>query len=229
MKRVILINLLYFMLASFVYCMGMNDNQNSESSSIQLSNTVKNPDTRILVAYFTYAENIGNTSGMSVDAVASASVGPTDNRQGNILVMADVLREELDADVFSIVVEEPYAPAYDDMHDRAIDEIRNGALPELIAMPENIDEYDVIFLGTPVWGGTLPRPVASFLSSASFSGKTIIPFGINLGSGFGNIVRTIRNMCPDSDVLDGFTANARTSNDEAREEFTEWLSERSLI
>lgn len=229
MKRITLTVLLCFVLISFAYCLGSSDNQNSESSSIQLSNLAEDPDTHVLVAYFAYAENIGDTSGMSVDAIASASIGRTSNREGNIPVMADVLREEFGADVFSISVEDPYEPVYDDMHDRAIEEIRNESLPELATLPEDIEEYDVVFIGTPVWGGTLPRPVASFLSSASFSGKTIIPFGINLGSGFGNIVRAIRDICPDSEVMDGFTINARTANDEVREEFAEWLSDRGLV
>ena len=69
------------MLISFAYCLGSSDNQNSESSSIQLSNLAEDPDTHVLVAYFAYAENIGDTSGMSVDAIASASIGRTSNRE----------------------------------------------------------------------------------------------------------------------------------------------------
>lgn len=62
MKRIILTALLCFALISFAYCLESSDNQNSESSLIQLPNLAENPDIRILVAYFAYTENIGDTS-----------------------------------------------------------------------------------------------------------------------------------------------------------------------
>ena len=57
------------------------------------------------------------------------------------------------------------------------------------------------------------------------SNKTIIPFGINLGSGFGTIIDEIKELCPNSTVIDGFTINASTPNDEVKDEFGTWLDE----
>lgn len=122
-----------------------------------------------------------------------------------------------------IVVQEPYDPEYDVMHDRAIDEIDSEAFPALTETVENLDQYDVVFLGMPVWSGSLPRPVATFLSENDLSGKTIIPFGIHLGSRFGGMIGEIEELCPDATILEGFTINARTANDEVRTEFQEWL------
>lgn len=176
-----------------------------------------------LVVYFAYAENIGDTSGMSVDAVTSASLGPTSNTEGNLQVMAEVIQERKSADVFHIVVQEPYDPSYDVMHDRAVDEIADGTLPALIGQVENLDDYDVIYLGTPVWSGSLPQPVVSFLTEHDLSGKTIVPFGIHLGSRFGRIPNQLEELCPDAVLEEGFTINAGTANADVREEFGQWL------
>ena len=180
---------------------------------------------KALVAYFTYSENIGDTSGMSVDAVSSASLNrKTDNKSGNLQVMAQVIQEQAGADGFQILVCEPYDSDYDVMRERAYKELDNGSFPELQSTVENLADYDVVYLGTPVWSGKMPRPVASFLKENDLSGKTIIPFGINLGSGFGSILQEMRETSPDANIIDGFTINASTDNDEVRNEFTDWLN-----
>lgn len=177
-----------------------------------------------LVAYFTYSENMGDTSGMSVDAITSASVGPTENTEGNLQVMAQVIRENMGADVFHIVVSDPYDPEYNVMLDRAVEEIENNTLPALTDSVENMEQYDVVYLGTPVWGGVLPQPVVTFLTENDLSGKTIIPFGIHLGSQFGRMLNQIEELCPEATLAEGFTISASTSNDDVRTEFGEWLA-----
>ena len=99
----------------------------SESDASQSSAT----SGKALVAYFAYSENIGDTSGMTVDAIASASVGSTNNTEGNLQVMSQVIEEVKSADVFHITVQDPYDPVYDVMHDRAIEEIDDNAFPAL--------------------------------------------------------------------------------------------------
>lgn len=178
-----------------------------------------------LVAYFTYSENMGDTSGMSVDAITSASVGPTENTEGNLQVMAQVIQENMGADVFHIVVSDPYDPEYNVMLDRAVEEIENNTLPALTDSVENMEQYDVVYLGTPVWGGVLPQPVVTFLTENDLSGKTIIPFGIHLGSRFGRMLNQIEELCPEAALAEGFTINASTSNDDVRTEFGEWLAD----
>ena len=179
--------------------------------------------TNALVAYFAYSENMGDTSGMSVDAITSASVGQTSNTEGNLQVIAQVIQENTGADVFHIVAVEPYDPEYDVMHDRAIDEQSNNERPALEAKIENLDQYDVIYLGTPVWGGSLPAPMLTFLDENDLSGKTIIPFGIHLGSQFGRNLSQIEDKYPSATLLDGLTVNARTDNDDVRAQANEWL------
>ena len=86
----------------------------------------------------------------------------------------------------------------------------------------------MIYFGMPVWSGSLPRPVATFLTENDLSGKTIVPFGINLGSGFGNMIRTIEELSPDATLVEGFTISARTANDEVKTEVTQWLENLEL-
>lgn len=200
------------------------ETESSESTaSSETEESSQDGQSNVLVAYFAYSENMGDTSGMSVDAITSASVGPTSNTEGNLQVMAQVIEENTGADVFHIVVSEPYDPEYDVMHDRAIEEIDNNTLPMLTNSVHNMEQYDVIYLGTPVWSGVLPQPVVTFLTENDLSGKTIIPFGIHLGSRFGRMLDQIEELCPEATLAEGFTISASTSNNDVRDEFGEWL------
>ena len=158
-------------------------------------------------------------------SIISASLSSTDNENGNLQIMSQVIHDKTDADVFSIKVKEPYDDEYEVMRERAYEELDSEAFPELSSQVDDIDDYDVIYIGTPVWSGNLPRPVATFLSENDLSNKMIIPFGIHLGSGFGTIIDEIKELCPNSTVIDGFTINASTSNDEVKDEFGKWLDE----
>lgn len=180
---------------------------------------------KALVAYFTFAENIGDTSDMTVDAIASASLGTSSgNTMGNLPYMAQIIQETTGADVHHIQVEQPYNRDYNVMRTRAYEELDNNILPALQTQVEDLDQYDVIYLGTPVWAGQMPPAVASFLTANDLSGKKIIPFGIHMGSGFGSILRRIDELCPNASRLEGLTVNARTSNTEARAETLRWLT-----
>lgn len=86
-----------------------------------------------------------NPEAVDVDATTSASVLPP----GNTAKMANWIRERAGGDLFSIVVEEPYSEDYDECLDRAADEKADNARPGLVYHVENMQEYDVIFLGYP--------------------------------------------------------------------------------
>lgn len=108
---------------------------------------VVDTDSNILIAYFTWAENthVENPEAVDVDATTSAGVLPP----GNTAKMANWIRERAGGDLFSIVVEEPYWEDYDECLDRAADEKADNARPGLVYHVENMQEYDVIFLGYP--------------------------------------------------------------------------------
>ena len=205
----------------------------TETSQISPSDDETGPapsSGKTLVAYFAYSENIGDTSGMEVDAISSASLNRrTYNAEGNLQVMAQIIKEETGADVFHILVEQPYAPDYSTMLPTAIEQMENKDWPALQGAIENLADYDVIYLGSPVWNSGLPPAMQTFFAENDLSGKTIIPFGIHLGSGFGRMINEIKDLAPEATVQDGFTINASTSNDEVASEFRDWMVEQNLI
>lgn len=186
-----------------------------------------------LIVYFSRADNMVFES--DVDAVTSASVirdelghpvlDEADNPIGNMRLLAEYFSEETGADIFSIQTVVKYPTGSLDSTDLSAVEKNEDARPALSAHVENMDEYDVIYLGYPVCWETLPMPVASFLEEYDFAGKTIIPFVSHAGSGFGSGVSMIKELCPDSEVLDGFTIRDNNVNtDEARDKVKEFLA-----
>lgn len=181
---------------------------------------------KALVVYFDYSENMGDLTGMSVDAITSASLNEaTENTQGNLQVMAQVIQETTGADVFPIHVEETHDPVYLNMVRAAGEDQDNNRAFTIIDLPESFDGYDVIYFGTPVWHAQLPQPVASFLQQVDWSGKRVIVFGIHLGSGWGRNLQQIRELQPNAEVLEGITVYASESNAEAKRNMTDYLSQ----
>ncbi|MDE7250153.1 MAG: flavodoxin, partial [Lachnospiraceae bacterium] len=151
---------------------------------------------RILIAYFTWAENtyVENPEAVDVDATTSASVLPP----GNAAKMAGWIQEEIGGDLFSIVVTEPYSSDYDECLDRAADEKADNARPELLYHVENMEDYDIVFLGFPNWWYTVPMAVHTFLEEYDFSGKTIVPFVTHGTGGLASTIKDITADLPDS-------------------------------
>lgn len=200
------------------------DSQPTNTDNAVNSSAQAETNGNTLIAYFAYNENIGDTSGMTVDAIASASLGQsTGNEYGNLQIIAQVIQERTGGNVHSILVTEPYDPVYDVMRVRAYDEMDNGILPELQTQVDNLEQYDVVYLGLPVWAGQMPAPVTSFLTENNLAGKTIVPFNIHLGSGFGRIKSQIEELCPGATIMDAFTIRASTGNDDVRSQASAWL------
>ena len=128
------------------------------------------------------------------------------------------------ADVFSIQVNEVYPPVFEDMTGIAKDDIANNKPFTFKNELKNLSDYDTIYIGVPVWWGELPQPVLVFFQQYDFSGKTIIPFGIHHGTGFGRMVNQMNEYEPNAVILDGFTIDADTANSEVRDKFDEFLS-----
>lgn len=155
---------------------------------------------KILIAYFTWAENtvVEDPSAVDVDATTSASV----LSPGHAAQMAAWIQAETGGDLFSIVTADPYSSDYDECLDRAADEKAANARPALTETVANMVDYDVVFLGYPDWWATCPMAVFTFLDSYDFSGKTVIPFCAHGTSGLAASVRDIRAAVPNATVLD---------------------------
>lgn len=135
---------------------GSQNNNHSNNLSEKNNNMISQyPDKKIdsssniLIAYFTWAENtqVENPDEVDVDASTSASLLPP----GNAAKIAGWIQQHTGGDLFSIVVAELYSSDYDECLDRAADEKAENARPKLKDHVENMDAYDVVFLGFPNW------------------------------------------------------------------------------
>ena len=122
---------------------------------------------------------------------------------GNTEIVANKMKELIDADTFKIEMKDPYSPVYMTCIEEAKKDLRAKARPELVSMPESIDEYDTIILAYPNYWGTMPMAVFTFLEAFDFTGKAILPLCTNEGSGMGGSERDIRKTCPGADVKAG--------------------------
>ena len=136
---------------------------------------------------------------------------------GNTEIVVGLMKELIEADSFKIEMKDPYSPVYMTCIDQAKKDLRAGARPELVSMPENIDEYDTIVLAYPNYWGTMPMAVATFLEAFDFTGKTILPLCTNEGSGMGSSERDIKKYAPGAVLKRGLSitgseaANAKGS------------------
>lgn len=173
---------------------------------------------KILIAYFTAAENSG------VDAVASASYTTINGTAvGRLRAVADMIQENTDGDLFSIQTSVIYPADGGELIDYAAEEQDENARPELTNQIENLDQYDTIFIGYPTWWYDMPQVLYSFFDAYDFTGKTIIPFNVHNGSRFSGTIDTIKELEPGAIVIeDGFTVSERDVA-EAAEDVAEWL------
>ena len=173
----------------------------------------------ILVAYFSVPETDG------VDTVAGASRLVVDGQVlGNCQYVAQLISEATGGEMFRIETVREYPGSHDPLLEFAYNERAEDARPELATQIENLDSYDVIFLGYPNWNADLPMPLYTFLESYDLSGKTIIPFTTHGGSGFSRTIQTIRDLQPNATVEENGLSISRNSVPEAESDVTEWIS-----
>jgi flavodoxin len=146
------------------------------------------------------------------------------SHSGNTREIAHQIHETVGGDVFEIVSVHPYPDDYNEVVEQARKELKKGYRPSLKTKVENMDSYNVVFIGYPNWWGTMPMPVFTFLEEYNFSGKTIAPFCTHEGSGMGRSVADIKKMCPQSTVLEGLTIRGGDVKN-AQDEVSGWLRE----
>ena len=180
---------------------------------------------RILIAYVSRAGENYNV-GTPVPGSASASYAGYVEK-GNTQIVAETLAELTGGDLYRITTAEPYPEDYASMLTRAQEELDNNARPALAGELPNLDDYDVLMIGYPVWHGATPRPVLAFLESYDLSGKTLIPFNTHEGSGQGRTVSEIAASAPNAKMLEGIAIQGKTAQEDAdqtRELLADWLS-----
>ena len=177
------------------------------------------PDTNILVAYFSWADNAILAD--DVDAVASPSV----IAPGNVQQVAGWVQQQTGGDLFSIRVTDPYPSDWDDCLARANQERGDNARPELVENVENLEKYDVVFLGYPNWWYGVPMALLSFLANNDLSGKQVYLFCSHGTGGLANSVDIITEALPDGEISDNIFDCYEEEAPSSQEEIESWLTE----
>lgn len=221
MKKIIAIFLattLVFALAACSANSTENTNTTSTSTTAEADGTSSTSaentsNKKILTIYFSSANTVDATSSATpyFDGVASTQY------------LAEYIHEKVGGDIAKITPVKDYPEGYNDTADTAKSEADKDERPEMVKLAVNPEDYDVIFVGYPMWWYQMPMIMYTFFDSYDFSGKTIIPFNTHEGSGDGGTYDDIKELEPNATVLDGF--NVRGSNaDDSDSDLDEWFA-----
>ena len=147
---------------------------------------------------------------------------------GNTEIVCDFIKDMIPADSFRIEMKNPYSPVYMTCIEQAKKDLREKARPELVSLPDSIDDYDAIVLAYPNYWGTMPMAVVTFLERFDFSGKTILPLCTNEGSGMGSSERDIRKYAPGAEIKKGLSITGSEAAN-AKPAVQRWLSANDLM
>ena len=174
------------------------ENTDAPESQLEGTNAPDAQESKILVAYFSAT---GTTEGV-----------------------AEHIANGLNADIYEIVPEEPYTDAdldYNDNNSRTTIEMNDSdARSAISGSVENMEQYDIVFIGYPIWWGEAPRIVSTFVESYDFSGKTIVPFCTSGGSGMGSSAANLEQLTNGAQWLSG----ERLSGSDSQDEVMEWVN-----
>ena len=181
-------------------------------------------ESRILVAYLSRA---GENYNVGVPQAGSASASYAGYiEKGNTAILAETIADATGGDLFAITTVVPYPDDYATMLQVAQEEIDTDARPELAGIVENMDDYDIIFIGYPIWHGRMPQAIYTFLESYDLTGKTVVPFNTHEGSGQSGTQQVIANVLPGSTVLQGLAVRGKTAQEDPKQTqalVNEWL------
>ncbi|NID09635.1 flavodoxin [Fibrivirga algicola] len=135
------------------------------------------------------------------------------SRTNNTKAVADMIHKRVGGTLVPLELVTPYPENYRATVEQVVKENETGFLPPLKTKIDNIQQYDVVFVGFPTWGMQLPPPMKSFLRQYELRGKTVVPFNTNGGYGIGSTFQTVKELCPNSSVLEGFTVRGGSERD----------------
>ena len=202
--------------------------------------------THILLAFFLLFSACSSPQ-KDTGAESQSSIDPDKvlivylSRTNNTKAVAEIIHKQVGGKLVALELKNPYPENYRAIVDQVARENETGYLPPLKTRIDSIDKYEVVFVGFPTWGMQLPPPMKSFLSQYDLSGKTVVPFNTNAGYGIGSSFQTVKQLCPNSTVLEGFSTKGGIERDgilfvmegeKAREVATEirkWLQKIELI
>ncbi len=135
------------------------------------------------------------------------------SRTNNTKAIAEIIHKNTGGTLVALELKKPYPENYQETVQQVVNENAAGYLPPLKTIIDSIQNYDIVFVGFPTWGMQLPPPVKSFLHQYDLKGKTVIPFNTNAGYGVGTSFETVKELCKNSKVPEGFTVQGGIERD----------------
>ena len=150
------------------------------------------------------------------------------SQTSNTKVVADLIASQLDAYIDEIVPVQPYDGDFQATIERGKQELDSGNYPEIQPLKVDVADYDVIFLGYPIWFGTYAPPIATFLNQVDLKGKKIVPFCTFGSGGLESSVKDLAVAEPEAEILPGYGVRAARL-DAVPQEVEQFLKESGFI
>ena len=138
---------------------------------------------------------------------------------GNTEKVAKMISDLTGDDMFKIEQKGPYSANYKECVAQSVKDLKSKARPELVSLP-NLDDYDEIYLGYPIWWGIAAWPMSSFVAANDFSGKNVVPFCTSLSSGIGQSGKLLAELADAGTWLDG----QRFSHSSSEADIASWVN-----
>lgn len=202
MKKIMSILVIFALLLCFTACANNSKETDSSSDIASKETELNKSETKALVVYFSCT--------------------------GNTKAVVQKISKLTGADLYEIISTDPYTDEdlnYNNDNCRANKEMNDpDARPAIGSNTIDISNYDIVFIGYPIWWGTMPRIINTFLDTYDLSDKTVMPFCTSGGSGISKSVSDMKAQEPDADIRDGLRANGSSDSG-----INEWLSDNGLM
>ena len=226
MKKAFSILMVLTLLFSLAACSNSTTNEESSSPTQQSSDQSSTPAEE---------SNSQNDSSQPIEESnnPSNSSAPTETGSKSLVVyfswsgntenVAKSIQRQTDSDNFEIVPATPYSDDYEAVVDLAQEEQRNDARPAISGSIENIEQYDVVYVGFPNWWGDMPMILYTFFDTYDLSGKSVAMFCTSGGSGLSGTVNEVKSLEPDATVTEGLHISSGSSSNPDNA-VSEWLN-----
>lgn len=230
MKKVFSILMVLTLLFSLAACSNSTTNEESSSPTQQSStpNSAPTEESNNQTDSSTPIEEPNNQNDSSTPTeTGSKSLVVYFSWSGNTENVAKSIQSQTDSDIFEIVPATPYSDDYDTVVDLAQEEQRNNARPAISGNIENIEQYDVVYVGFPNWWGDMPMILYTFFDTYDLSGKTVALFCTSGGSGLSGTVNEVKSLEPNATVTEGLHIGSGSSSNPDNA-VSEWLNDIGL-
>lgn len=208
-KVIALIVVLLVIIGGVVGAMFLSNNDSTDKTNDVTQNLSNRNENKETISNNTNNEvtqnNTDNNANDNTETGSKKALVVYFSQSGNTEKVANFIKDATDADIVELETVKAYPSDYNELLDYAQNEQKENARPELKTKIDNIDEYDVIFLGYPNWWGDMPMPLYTFLDEYDLSGKTIAPFVTSGGSGLSGTPNKIKNIQKNATVPEGLS------------------------